>query len=45
MVVLLFVFESGDISFDKPAIVGKRTWQLAQRRMESQKARAEEIGM
>jgi len=32
-------------SFDMPAIVDKQTWQLAQRRMESQKARAEERSM
>lgn len=30
-------FQSGDISFDMPAIVDKQTWQLAQRRREMQK--------
>lgn len=33
----LWDFESGDISFDMPAIVDKQTWLLAQRRIESQK--------
>ncbi len=33
----LWDFESGNISFDMPAIVDKQTWLLTQRRIESQK--------